>query len=147
MPPDSGLSEAQLERNSAQIAPQLTADAALRCARDLRRLGYAVTVFEAKSKPGGLNPYGIAEYKMTPAVALAEVQDILDLGVELKLGVAIGRDVAFEKLLADYDAVFVAIGLGRTKSLGIPGENQQGVVDALTFIEQLKTRPYHETRV
>ena len=121
--------------------------AGLSCARDLRRRGYGVTVFEAKDKPGGLNTYGIAEYKMTPAVALAEVQDILDLGVELKLGVAIGRDVPFDKLVADYDAVFIAIGLGRTKSLGIPGEDQKGVIDALAFIEQLKTRPYHETRV
>jgi dihydropyrimidine dehydrogenase (NAD+) subunit PreT len=121
--------------------------AGLSCARDLRRRGYAVTVFEAKDKPGGLNTYGIAEYKMTPAVALAEVQDILDLGVELQLGVAIGRDVPFERLLADYDAVFIAIGLGRTKALGIPGEDQNGVVDALAFIEQLKTRPYRETRV
>ncbi len=121
--------------------------AGLSCARDLRRRGYGVTVFEAKDKPGGLNTYGIAEYKMTPAVALAEVQDILDLGVELKLGVAIGRDVPFDQLLADFDAVFIAIGLGRTKSLGIPGEDQKGVIDALAFIEQLKTRPYRETKV
>lgn len=133
--------------NGKRVAIVGAGPAGLSCARDLKRLGYVVTVFEAKEKPGGLNTYGIAEYKMTPATALAEVQDILDLGIELRLGVAIGRDVPFDKLLADYDAIFVAIGLGLTKSLGIPGEDQQGVVDALTFIEQLKTRPYRETRV
>jgi glutamate synthase (NADPH/NADH) small chain len=121
--------------------------AGLSCARDLRRLGHAVTVFEAKPQPGGLNTYGIAEYKLKSDVALAEVQDILDLGVELRLGVAIGRDVPFDELVSDYDAVFVGVGLGKTKALGIPGEDLEGVVDALTFIEQLKTHPYRETRV
>jgi dihydropyrimidine dehydrogenase (NAD+) subunit PreT len=119
----------------------------LSCARDLRRHGYAVTVFEAKPHPGGLNTYGIAEYKMTPAVALAEVRDILDLGVELRTGLVVGRDPSFDSVLRDYDAVFVGIGLGLTKALEIPGERLTGVVDALTFIERLKSRPYRETRV
>jgi dihydropyrimidine dehydrogenase (NAD+) subunit PreT len=118
--------------------------AGLACARDLRRAGHAVTVFEAKPQPGGLNTYGIAEYKLKADVALAEVQDILDLGVEIKLGVTID---SLEPLLTEYDAVFVGVGLGKTKGLGIPGEHLEGVLDALTFIEHLKTHPYHETRV
>ena len=118
--------------------------AGLACARDLRRWGHAVTVFEAKPQPGGLNTYGIAEYKLKADVALAEVQDILDLGVDLKLGVTVD---SLEPLLEQYDAVFVGVGLGKTKGLGIPGEDLEGVVDALTFIEHLKTHPYHETPV
>jgi len=118
--------------------------AGLACARDLRRHGHAVTVFEAQPQPGGLNTYGIAEYKLKADVALAEVQDILDLGVELKTGVTVA---SLEPLLASYDAVFVGIGLGSTKRLGIPGEDLPGVVDALTFIEHLKTHPYRETAV
>lgn len=118
--------------------------AGLACARDLRRHGHAVTVFETKPQPGGLNTYGIAEYKLKADVALAEVQDILDLGVELKTGVTVD---SVEPLLAEYDAVFVGVGLGDTKRLGIPGEELTGVVDALTFIEHLKTHPYHETKV
>ena len=133
--------------NGKRVAIVGAGPAGLSCARDLRRWGYAVTVFEAKPRPGGLNTYGIAEYKMTPAVALAEVQDILDLGIELRTGVQIGRDVALETLLAEYDAVFVGIGLGRTGALGIPGETLAGVVDALTFIEHLKTHPYRDTKV
>ena len=118
--------------------------AGLACARDLRRCGHAVTVFEAKSQPGGLNTYGIAEYKLKADVALAEVQDILDLGVELKTGVTVE---SVDRLLAEYDAVFVGVGLGRTKTLGIPGEDLPGVIDALTFIEHLKTHRYRETAV
>ncbi len=118
--------------------------AGLSCARDLRRRGHDVTVFEAKAQPGGLNTYGIAEYKLKADVALAEVQDILDLGVELKTGVTIA---SIDPLLSQYDAVFVGVGLGGTKRLGIPGEDLPGVVDALTFIEHLKTHPYRETTV
>lgn len=118
--------------------------AGLACARDLRRYGHAVTVFEAKPQPGGLNTYGIAEYKLKADVALAEVRDILDLGVDLRTGATVG---SVEPLLAEYDAVFIGVGLGRTKTLGIPGQELRGVVDALTFIEHLKTHPYRETGV
>ena len=133
--------------NGKKVAVIGAGPAGLSCARDLRRRGYAVTVFEAKPQPGGLNTYGIAEYKLRADVALAEVRDILDLGVELRTGVTVGRDVPVDTLLADYDAVFVGAGLGATKSLGIPGEDLPGVVDALTFIAHLKTHPYRETRV
>jgi glutamate synthase (NADPH/NADH) small chain len=114
--------------------------AGLSCAQDLRRWGHAVTIFESKPQPGGLNTYGIAEYKLRPPTALAEAKMVLDLGVTLKTGVTIGRDIPLDTLIKDYDAVFVAIGLGATKNLGIPGENLPGVVDALSFIETLKVR-------
>jgi glutamate synthase (NADPH/NADH) small chain len=118
--------------------------AGLSCARDLARCGHVVTVFEAKAQPGGLNTYGIAEYKLKADVALAEVQDILDLGVELKTGVTVA---SIDQLLTQYDAVFVGVGLGGTKHLGIPGDDLPGVIDALTFIAHLKTHPYRETTV
>jgi len=113
--------------------------AGLSCAQDLRRFGHAVTVFEARPKPGGLNSYGIAEYKLKAPTALAEARMILDLGVTLTTGVTIGKDISIDQLLKDFDAVFVAIGLGNTRPLGIPGEDLAGVIDALSFIEALKT--------
>ncbi|HXG98534.1 MAG TPA: NAD(P)-dependent oxidoreductase [Gemmatimonadales bacterium] len=131
-------------RTGKRVAVVGAGPAGLACARDLRRHGHAVTVFEAKTQPGGLNTFGIAEYKLKADVALAEVQDILDLGVELKTGVTI---TSLEPLLAEYDAVFVGVGLGDTKALGIPGEDLPGVVDALTFIAHLKTHPYRDTAV
>src|SRR5262245_35282877 len=131
-------------RSGKQVAVVGAGPAGLACARELRRAGHDVTVFEAKPQPGGLNTYGIAEYKLKADVALAEARDILDLGVELKTGVTIG---SIEPLLEEYDAVFVGVGLGTTNRLGIPGEDLPGVVDALTFIEHLKTHPYRETSV
>ncbi len=135
------------KRTGKRVAIVGAGPAGLACARDLRRHGHEATVFESQSRPGGLNTYGIAEYKLKADVALAEAQDILDLGVELRVGITIGRDIPFEKLLTEYDAVFVGVGLGSTKQLGIPGEDLPGVIDALTFIEHLKTHPYRETPV
>jgi dihydropyrimidine dehydrogenase (NAD+) subunit PreT len=133
--------------NGRRVAIVGAGPAGLSCAQDLRRLGYEVTIFEAREMVGGLNTYAIADYKMRVPTALAEAQAILDLGVELRTGVVIGRDVPFERLEQDYDAVFAGVGLGGTRQLGIPGEDLAGVQDALTFIEHLKTRPYTEMHV
>lgn len=121
--------------------------AGLSAARDLRRFGHAVTIFDERAQIGGLNTFAIAEYKMRPQVALAEAQKVIELGVEVKLGVRVGRDIALADLEHDYDAVLVAAGLGATRKLGIPGEDLPGVLDALTFIEHLKTHPYEQTPV
>jgi glutamate synthase (NADPH/NADH) small chain len=121
--------------------------AGLSCARDLRRFGYGVTVFEERDIPGGLNSFGIAEYKMRTPLALAEVKMVTDLGVELKTGVRVGQHVTMDQLKKEYDAVFVAIGLGATRTLEIPGEDLKGVADALTFIEHLKSHPHAKTPI
>ena len=121
--------------------------AGLSCARDLRRVGHAVTIFEERASPGGLNSFGIAEYKMRLPLALAEAKMVLDLGVEVKTGVRVGTDVSMQQLQKEFDAVFVAVGLGGTRRLGIPGEDLAGVSDALVFIEHLKSHPHSQTRI
>ncbi|MGH7719423.1 MAG: NAD(P)-dependent oxidoreductase [Gemmatimonadaceae bacterium] len=133
--------------NGRRVAIVGGGPAGLSCAQELRRRGYAVTIYDDRPAPGGLNTYAIAEYKMRAPLALAEAAMVLDLGVELRSGVMVGRDVPFAQLEREYDAVFVAVGLGATRRLGIPGEELPGVYDALTFIEHLKTHPLHETRV
>jgi glutamate synthase (NADPH/NADH) small chain len=133
--------------NNKKVAIVGGGPAGLSCARDLRRSGYAVTIFEERPHPGGLNSFGIAEYKMRLPIALAEAKMVLDLGVDIKTGVRVGSDVSLEQLRKEFDAVFVAVGLGATRRLGIPGEDIPGVSDALVFIEHLKSHPYWKTRI
>lgn len=133
--------------NGRKVAIVGAGPAGLSCAQDLRRWGYRVTMFDSHPAPGGLNTYAIAEYKMRPPTALAEAKMILDLGVELHTNVTIGRDIPFSDLERDFDAIFVGVGVGDTRELGIPSEELAGVQDALSFIEHLKTHPYTATEV
>jgi glutamate synthase (NADPH/NADH) small chain len=116
--------------------------AGLSCAAYLARLGYAVTVYERRPLAGGLDTYGMAEYKMTQRVSQEEVAHVARLGVEIKTGAEIGRDLSPDDLLARHDALFLGVGLGPTRRLDIPGEDLAGVYDALDFIERIKTRDW-----
>ena len=114
----------------------------LSCATYLARLGYAVTVYERRPEAGGLDTYGMAEYKMPKSVSQAEVEQVRRLGVEFRLNSAVGTDVSFDDLRSSHDAIFLAVGLGDTNMLNIPGEDLPGVIDALHFIERIKTRDW-----
>lgn len=127
------------EPNGKSIGIIGSGPAGLSCATYLARLGYAVTVYEKRELPGGLDTYGMAEYKMTKAHSLAEVKQVEGLGVEFKLNTEIN---SLDELTAKHDAVFLAIGLGKTNQLKISGEDKDGVMDALHFIEKIKTRDW-----
>lgn len=114
--------------------------AGLTCAHELRKRGHAVVVFDAGDMPGGLNTYGIAAYKMTTAFALSEVERIKRMGIHLRCNHAV-TGAELRRLLDEFDAVFLGVGLGRTAPLGIPGENLKGVRESLEFIYQTHTRP------
>ena len=115
--------------------------AGLACAHKLATLGHAVTVFEAKDKAGGLNEFGIATYKATDDIARREVDYILAVGnITLKHGVRLGRDITVSGLRRDFDAVFLAMGLGDTNDLGL-GDEPAGVLDAVDYIAALRQAP------
>jgi len=119
--------------------------AGLSCAHRLAMLGHDVTIFEAKEKGGGLNEYGIAAYKAVDEFAQKELDFVLSIGgIELKNGVALGRDVTLDSLVSDFDAVFLGLGLGATNGLGVDGEALDGVADAVDFIEDLRQAPAME---
>ncbi|MEO6871092.1 MAG: NAD(P)-dependent oxidoreductase [Chthoniobacterales bacterium] len=118
--------------------------AGLGCAAELAQLGHEAVIFERKPEAGGLNTYGIAYYKMKPAVSLEEVELVKSLGVEIRCGIEVGRDVTRAELERDFDAIFLGIGLGDGQRLRIPGEELPEVVEALAFIEKIHTEPLHQ---
>jgi dihydropyrimidine dehydrogenase (NAD+) subunit PreT len=135
------------EPNGKSVGVVGSGPAGLSCATYLARLGYDVTVYDRKPLPGGLDTYGMAEYKMTQRVSTEEAGAVERLGVKFRLDTEIGRDVSFEELEKQHDAVFLAVGLGETGKLGIPGEDLEGVYDALYFIERIKSRRWESVPV
>ncbi|HEY0006016.1 MAG TPA: NAD(P)-dependent oxidoreductase [Pyrinomonadaceae bacterium] len=121
--------------------------AGLSCATYLARLGYQVVIYDRKPLAGGLDTYGMAEYKMSQRVSTDEAEQVRRLGVEFKLNTEVGRDISFEELQSGHDAIFLAIGLGATSRLNIPGEDLAGVYDALDFIEKIKTRDWQSVPI
>jgi glutamate synthase (NADPH/NADH) small chain len=158
------------EHNGRSVGIVGSGPAGLSCADYLARLGYDVTIYERRSMAGGLDTYGMAEYKMSQSVSQAEVERVAQLGVKFVLNTEVGRrsespasagdrdstdevvrsvaedpaiqTVSISDLEGWHDAVFLAVGLGRTRQLNIPGEELDGVVDALAFIERVKMRDW-----
>jgi len=112
--------------------------ASLACAAELARRGHSVTIFDNRPLPGGLNTYGVAEYKLRAADSLREVELVRSLGVEFRQ-MEVGSAVSLEDLEREFAFVFLGLGLGAMERLGIPGEGALGVIDALRFIERYKT--------
>jgi glutamate synthase (NADPH/NADH) small chain len=127
--PDTGRSVAVIGAGPAGLA----------CAHRLALYGHQVVIYDAMPKPGGLNEYGIAAYKTVDDFAQSEVQYILSIGgISIKHNQVLGVDVMLEQLKRDYDAVFLGLGLGAVNGLNIPGAELEGVVDAVSFIRDLR---------
>ena len=133
--------------NGRRVALIGAGPASLSCAATLRQLGYAAVIFDSRPAPGGLNTYGIAAYKMRASDAVKEVEMIKELGVEVRNCVEIGKDITLAGLEKEFEAIFVGAGLGETDDLGIPGEELEGCVDALSFIETTKTAALHDIEI
>jgi glutamate synthase (NADPH/NADH) small chain len=125
--------------NGRKVACVGAGPASLACAAELRRHGVAVTIFERKPLNGGLNTYGVAQYKFTPEDSRREVELIRRTGVEFRVGVEIGAGIPVAELEREFDAIFLGVGLGPTQPLGIPGEHLSGILNAIDFIAAYKT--------
>ncbi|MER2029303.1 MAG: NAD(P)-dependent oxidoreductase [Solibacillus sp.] len=125
--------------NGKKVAIIGSGPAGLSAARELALLGYGVTIFEADEKAGGLNYYGIVSFRLPQDVVEWEVQQVQNLGVEIRTSTKIGEDVLVDELLENYDRIIVAVGMGKVPVLGVEGENLDGVYDAIDFVKESKS--------
>ncbi len=122
--------------------------AGLSCAHVLSREGIDVTIYEKECKGGGLMTYGIAAYKVTPKFCEDEVNYILGIGgIEIKYNHELGKNISLEDLQKNYDAIYLAFGVGLARQLEIAGEELQGVEDAISFIYDLRTNNFSNIKV
>ena len=111
--------------------------AGLSCAYYLALTGYKLTIFEKNEEPGGMLRYGIPSYKLEKDLLAAEIDVIRELGVEIRCGVEIGKDITIEELREQgYKGFYVAIGCQRGRKLGITGENAKGTYAAVDFLRE-----------
>ena len=130
---------ARAQATGKKVAVVGAGPSGLACAHRLAMKGHDVVIFEAKPKPGGLNEYGIATYKTVDDFAAREVAWLCQIGgISLEYGRALGGDITLGALRADYDAVFLGVGLGGTNGVALTGAPKAGVEDAVAFIEALR---------
>lgn len=113
--------------------------ASLACAAEICRRGARATILERRPLPGGLNTYGVAEYKLRAVDSLREIELIHRMGVEFRFGTSIDTPDDLKALEAEFDFIFLGIGLGAMQQLNVPGEESDGVMNALELIAGYKT--------
>jgi 2-oxoacid:acceptor oxidoreductase gamma subunit (pyruvate/2-ketoisovalerate family) len=111
--------------------------AGMTCAYYLALLGHEVTVFEALPVAGGIPRFGIPKYRLPKNVVDREIQEIIELGVNIRLNTEVGKDIAFNAITEEYDACFIASGAGCSMKLNIPGEDRSGVVSGIDFLKRV----------
>lgn len=134
--------------NGKRVAVVGAGPSGLACAHALSLQGIDVTVFEKEEKAGGLMTYGVAAYKVTPEFCKDETDYITSIGgIDIQYKKELGKDITLAELQKNYDAVFLGIGVGIARALEIPGEDLQGVEDAISFIYNLRTNDYSKIAV
>jgi NADPH-dependent glutamate synthase beta subunit-like oxidoreductase/Pyruvate/2-oxoacid:ferredoxin oxidoreductase delta subunit len=125
------------EKRSEKIAIIGSGPAGMTCAYHLARRGYPVTVFEAFPKSGGMLRYGIPDYRLPQSILDAEMQRILDLGVDLKLNTKIGVDISMDDLRKEYKSIFIGIGAHKGLKLRVDGEDAENVWTGTDFLRKV----------
>jgi NADPH-dependent glutamate synthase beta subunit-like oxidoreductase len=124
------------ETHDEKIAVIGAGPAGLTCAYHLARRGYKVTIFEAFPKAGGMLRYGIPPYRLPHDVLDAEIQRIVDMGVELKCNTAVGKDISYDDVRKEYNAIFVGIGAHQGRPLRLEGEDAENILTGAAFLHR-----------
>lgn len=132
-----GVNTTCVEPNGRRVAVVGSGPGGLACADELVRKGYAVTVFESQSDPGGLLLNGIPAFKLDKSVVGRRIDVLRARGVKFVTGTTIGEDISLSELQQGYDAVFIGIGAQKPKELDVPGADLQGVMQALPFLVEM----------
>ncbi len=111
--------------------------AGLSAAYHLARKGHQSVIYEAAPKPGGMLRYGIPDYRLPQDILDQDIESITQLGVEIKCDTPLGEDLTLTQLESDYDAVYLAVGCQEGYTLGIPGEESEGVVQGVDLLKDL----------
>jgi glutamate synthase (NADPH/NADH) small chain len=106
------------------------------CADELAKMGYAVTIFESQTLPGGLLMNGIPAFKLEKTIVERRIDLLRQRGVTFRLGVTVGKDISLQTLLNQFNAVFLGVGAQKAKALDIPGADFKGVFQSLPFLIQ-----------
>jgi len=125
------------EKRSEKVAVVGSGPGGITCAYHLARRGYPVTVFEAFPKSGGMLRYGIPDYRLSGEVLDAEINRVLDMGVELKLNTKVGKDISMDDLRKEYKAIFVALGAHQGLNLRVEGEDSSNVYTGTDFLHRV----------
>lgn len=130
--------ESVKEFNGKKVAVIGGGPSSLTCAVDLKKEGFDVTIFEAFHKLGGVLVYGIPEFRLPKEdIVQKEIDNVLKLGVKVKLNTVIGKTITMEELIEEFDAVYIGSGAGLPMFLGIEGETLRGVFSANEYLTRV----------
>ena len=123
-----------ITKTDKKVAIVGSGPAGLAAANDLALKGYQITIFEALPQPGGMLRVGIPEYRLPKAILRKEIDCIQKLGVQIRTGVQVGKDISLQEVRKNYDALFIAVGAHGGMKLGVEGELLPGVMNGIRFL-------------